>query len=241
MKGLRFSLKLTAKDTALIACFAVLYAVLYSLPVFPVIGLSGAAINAVAVVAPVTGVILGPFLGVLSAILGGAISFFVGRFSSLSLAATSVGVLSAGLLYTGKRDACAFIYFLLLIFFGVYPSVGPVWLYPPLMWFQIVVFLILLSPLYSITFKKMQNFTSNRELFPAFLLISLISTLAGQVAGSLTFEVVFWPVFIQEISAWEGIWRAVTWVYPVERIIIAVCSTIIGGPLFKALKSANLI
>jgi len=235
------NLKLTAKDVALVTCFAALYAVFYSLPVFPIIGLSGAAITAAAIMAPMTGIMLGPFLGTLSAILGGVIVFFIGRFSILSLVATSVAALCAGLLYAGERKACAVAYFLLLISFGFYPSVGPFWLYPLLTWFQIIVFLILLSPLYSIAFKKIRSFTSSEELFPSFFLVSLISTLAGQIAGSLTFEIVFWPTFIQEIKAWVEIWKVVTWIYPVERAVTALCATIIGVPLFRALKSANLI
>ena len=235
------NLKLTGKDIALVACFAALYAIFYSLPVFPIIGLSGAAITAAAIMGPISGILLGPLLGALSAIIGGMIIFFVGHFSLLSLVATSVAALFAGLLYAGKRGICILAYLLLLIFFGFYPPVGPFWLYPPLTWFQILVFLILLSPLYSAALRKMEGLTSSRGLFLPFFIISLIATIAGQIAGSLAFEIMFWPAFIQEIEAWMGIWKVVVWIYPVERIITALCATIIGVPLFKALKSANLI
>lgn len=233
-------LKLTVKDTALLTCFTALYVIFYSLPVFPIVGVSGAAIRAAAVMAPVTGILLGAFLGTLSALLGGLVSFFIGRFSLLSLIATSVAALCAGLLYVGRRGMCILIYFLLLVFFGLYPIIGPLWLHPLLMWFQIVVFLLLVSPLYSIAFKKIQDHDS-KGFFPAFFLVSLISTLAGQIAGSLAFEMIFWPAFIEEVETWAGIWKMVTWIYPVERVTIATFSTIIGTPLFKALKAAKLI
>ncbi|MCD6536597.1 MAG: hypothetical protein J7K49_06160 [Thaumarchaeota archaeon] len=235
------SLRLTAKDIALVTCFTALYAVFYSLPMFPIIGLSGAAITAAAIMAPVTGMLLGPLLGTLSALLGGVAVFFVGHFSPLSLVATSIAAFCAGLLYIGKRKLCALIYFLLLISFGFYPQVGPFWLYPLLTWFQVTVFLILLSPLYPVAFRKLRSFTDGKAMFPSFFIISLIATLAGQIAGSLTFEIMFWPAFIREVDAWTMIWKLVTWIYPVERIITALSSTIIGIPLFKALKTANLI
>jgi len=235
------SLKLTVKDTALLTCFTALYAIFYSLPVFPIIGISGAAITAAATMAPVTGILLGPFLGTLSALLGGLASFFIGRFSPLSLIATSVTALCAGLLHIGRRRECALLYLLLLVSFGLYPIVGPFWLYPLMMWFQIVVFLMLVSPFYSLVFKREQDHTNSKGFFPAFFLISLISTLAGQIAGSLAFEMIFWPAFIGEVETWAGIWKVVTWIYPVERVIIAVFATIIGVPLFKALKAANLV
>ena len=234
-------LRLTSKNVAFLTCFAALYAILYSLPIFPIIGLSGAAITAAAIMAPITGITLGPFLGMLSAVLGGAIVFFIGRFSLLNLIATSVAALFAGLLYTGKRGLCIVFYLLLFGAFGFYPSIGPFWLYPFMTWFQIIVFLILLSPLYPYTFRRVRNLTSNEKSFPAFFLMALVSTLAGQIAGSLTFEIMFWPALIREIEAWLEIWRVVTWIYPVERVITALLSTIIGIPLFKALKSAKLI
>ena len=234
-------LKLTVKNAALLTCFTALYVIFYSLPVFPIIGISGAAIRAAAAMAPITGILLGPFLGTLSALLGGLASFFIGRFSPLSLIATSVTALCAGLLHIGRRRECALLYLLLLVSFGLYPIVGPFWLYPLMMWFQIVVFLMLVSPFYSLVFKREQDHTNSKGLFPAFFLISLISTLAGQIAGSLAFETIFWPAFIGEVETWAGIWKVVTWIYPVERVIIAVFATIIGVPLFKALKAANLV
>jgi hypothetical protein len=87
----------------------------------------------------------------------------------------------------------------------------------------------------------MRSLIGYRRGFPYLFTVFLVSTMAGQIAGSLAFEIIFWPAFIGEIEAWRGIWSAVTWIYPIERIIISLLATIIGIPLLKALKSAKLI
>lgn len=216
---------------ALAICFASLYVVLSFIPLFPIMGLSGASISAVAVMAPITGMILGPYLGLLSATLGGIASFLVGRSSLPSLVSTCTSTFCAGLLYTRKRKACIMTYSLLLFSFGLYPHVGPVWLFPLFIWFQVIGLLILLSPIH------LFSLSDARKLFLSVFLISLISTLAGQIAGSLTFEAVYWPAIIKEVDAWKEIWRIVALVYPIERTIIAVCATIIQVPLLKVLKN----
>lgn len=237
-----FSSGPTVKKIAMTTCFAALYPIFYSLPMFPIIGLSGAAITAAAVMAPVTGILLGPFLGSLSTVLGGIIVLFLlEHFSLMSLIATAVATFCAGLLYIGKRKICCLIYFTLLIFFGFYPPVGPFWIYPLLTWFQIIGLLILASPISSIAVKKLQSLGNGKSSFLFFFVISLLATLAGQIAGSLTFEIVFWPTFISEIEVWITTWKVIAWTYPVERIIIAAASTLIGIPLLKTLRSTRLI
>jgi hypothetical protein len=182
---------------------------------------------------------LGPYIGVLSTILGGTIASFAEVFSPPSLVSGVVTALCGGMLYLHKRSLCVFTYFSLLFLFGFYPFVGPFWLYPPLMWFQTVGFLILISPLQS---KAIRNLNSKgvSKLFQAFFIVSLTSTLAGQIAGSLVFEVLAWPVFMADINGWRATWQFLTFVYPAERVIIALMGTLIGTTLHNILKSANL-
>ncbi|MEM3760105.1 MAG: hypothetical protein QXZ02_03220 [Candidatus Bathyarchaeia archaeon] len=231
--------KPSAKNVALTVCFTALYAVFGFIPVSPIIGLPGKTITAAAIMAPIMGIMLGPYVGALSAILGGTIVSFAGAFSPPSLVSGVVTALCSGMLYLRKRSLCAFTYFSLLFLFGFYPFVGPFWLYPPLMWFQIVGFLILISPL---QFKAIRNLNSKSvsKLFQAFFVTSLTSTLAGQIAGSLVFEVLAWPIFMADINGWMATWQFLTFIYPVERVLIALMGTLIGTTLHKILKSANL-
>jgi len=235
------SKRLNAKDASLIACFTALYVVLGFLPISPIIGLHGRAITVAAIIAPIIGVLLGPYIGTLSTFLGGLIGFFFGYFSPPSLVAGVFAALCAGMLSVGKRSVCAFTYFSLTFLFGFYPFVGPVWLYPPLMWFQIAGFLILVSPLQSTASKNLNSRNKSKSLL-GFFVTSLTSTLAGQIAGSLTFELLSWPVFVANLDAWKTNWQVITFLYPVERLIIALSAALIGTSLYRVLRfSTNVL
>jgi len=176
-----------------------------------------------------------------STLLGGTIGFFACHFSPPSFVSGIVAAVFAGMIYMGKRSICAFTYFSLLFFFGFYPFIGPVWLYPPFMWFQIIGFLILVLPLQSMDLKNIRNPDDNLRLLPTFFAVSLTSTLAGQIAGSLTFELISWPIFMADVNAWTTAWQVIAWIYPIERIIITLSATFIGAFLYKVLMFANLM
>ncbi len=233
--------KLTAKEVALLICFTALYTYFSFIPAFPIVGLQGGAITLAAITAPIIGIILGPYLGMLSTLLGGIVGlFFAPTFFPPSFVAGIITAVFAGMLYANKRSTCTFMYFSLLFFFGFYPFVDPVWLYPSFMWFQITGFLVLISPLQSMASKNMRNPNNSSKLFFAFFTVFLMSTLAGQIAGSLTFELISWPIFIADVGFWTGLWQLLTWLYPIERIIITLIATFIGVFLYKILIHANL-
>jgi len=223
--------KLRAKEVALAACFAALYVVLSFVPMFHLLG-AFQSITVAAIMVPLIGLMLGAYIGALSALLGGIISLSLNTsFSPMSLAAGVVCTVCAGLLYTNRRTLCALTYMILLLVFGSYPSYGPVWSFPQVMWFHIAGLLILISPLQS---AASNSFKSNKatRLLLAFFVTSLTSTLAGQIAGNIVFETLLDP---------RAIWPVLTFVYPFERTIIALIAAFIGVPLFEALKTANLI
>ena len=228
--------KLEARDVGLTVVFAALYVVLSFLPLSQVVGFFGKSITVATVVAPVIGIILGAYLGLFSAFLGGLISLFVSQnFSLPSLFAGTFAALCAGLLYRGKQSFCAVVYVLLLIVYGFYPFIGAFWLYPLVMWFQIFGFIVLISPLQSLASKNFNSNSNSRLLF-AFFITSLTSTLASQIAGSLAFEILFPnPDFLR------GIWQLTTFIYPIERVFIAVAAALIGASLYKTLKLTNIM
>jgi hypothetical protein len=232
--------KLTAREVALTTCFTALYVVLSFLPMFQIAGLFK-AITAATILAPIIGILLGPYLAVTSTFLGGIIGLFLSPlFSEPSLAAGIVAALFARLLYANRRTLCGSIYLVLLLTFGFYPSVGPVWLYPLQMWFQILGLLILISPLQSIATKNLGS-NNNSKFLSAFFITFLTSTLASQIAGSLVYEIVFWPNIIQDISSWQGMWMGLTVLYPAERTTIAFLAALTGAGVYRALKATNML
>jgi hypothetical protein len=233
--------KLAAREVALTACFTALYVVLSFLPMFPILGFFGKTITAATIIAPVIGIILGSYLGATSTFLGGIIGLFLNpAFSPPSLASGVIAALFAGLLFTNRRIPCALLYVGLLVAFGSYPSVGPFWLYPLEMWFQIVGFLLLVSPLQSLATKNLGS-NNNAKFLSAFFITSLTSTLASQIAGSLVYEMVNWPNLIPNIGAWQATWTTLTVLYPAERTTIAILAALTGAAAYKALKTTNLL
>jgi hypothetical protein len=221
-------------NVALTAVFTALYAVLGFLRISPIIGLTGQAITAAAIIAPIIGMLLGPYIGTLSALLGGTIGFFLGSLSYPSFAGGIATAFCAGMIRTGKRAIAALVYLTLFLLFAFYPVVGPAWVFPPETWFQIVGLIILLSPLQSFA-KKLLDSQSSTRLMYGFFFTCLVSTLAGQIAGSLVFE-----ILAADPNVVKASWPTLTGLYPVERTIIALAAAFIGTALFKTLKSTNL-
>lgn len=234
--------RLKTKEVALIACFTALYTCFSFIPTFPIVGVSSKAITLAAITAPIIGIILGSYLGMMATLLGGIIGrFFAAPFSTPSFVSGVAAAVFAGLLHRNKRGVCVFMYFSLMFFFGFYPFVGPVWLYPPFMWFQIIGFLLLVSPLQSMALDYIRDLNNKPKVLSGFFIIFLNSTLTGQIAGSLTFELISWPIFMADINLWWEVWRFLTWLYPIERVIIASITTFIGVFVYRALTAANLI
>lgn len=226
--------KLTAADVALTTVFTAYYAVFGFLKISPIIGLPGQAITAAAIIAPIVGMLLGPYIGTVSAFLGGIIGFFLGSLSYQSFASGIAAAFCAGMIRQGKRAIAALIYVSLLLLFAFYPAVGPAWVFPLETWFQIVGLLILVSPLQPIT-QRFLDSDNNTRLMVGFFLTCLVSTLAGQIAGSLIFE-----ILATDAKVVTGSWLTLTLLYPMERTIIALAATFIGASLSRVLKAANL-
>lgn len=228
--------KLSANEVALTVCFTALYVVFGFLKISPIIGLPGQAITAAAIMAPLIGIILGPYIGTLSTFFGGIVGFFFGSFSQLSFASGIFAALCSGLTFKGQQIISVLVYVSLLLPLAFYPTIGSAWLYPASLWFQIVGLITLISPLQSIAAKRFSS-NNNSKLFYAFFVTSLTSTLAGQIAGSLTLEI----IHISDVDYFRATWVAITFLYPIERTVIALSAAFTGASLYKVLRSAKLM
>jgi len=92
------NLKLSSRDVALMAVFAALSAIVVKVvPGIPIIGVSGASIKFDGALAPIYGMILGPYLGFLAGLVGGLIVADQ-PFSVLTSLATAISAFVAGFL-----------------------------------------------------------------------------------------------------------------------------------------------
>jgi len=224
----------------LICVFASLYAIFSAISLFPIIGAAGKSITLASFMAPLIGLILEPYLGVVAVSVGGFIGWYinpVGPFGFFSFIPGAATVLFAGLLHNRKSAVSFILYVALLLVFMSYPMIGPLWLYPQFLWFQLVGLIVLASPLRSKVRKSLQpNPGRLSKLGFSVGIISFTATLFGQIVGSLMFEMMYWPVLIPQIEAWRLSWQVLTFMYPVERIIITLIATVIGTPLIRSLR-----
>ncbi len=89
---------LSSQEIALTATFAAISAIVIKIvPGIPIVGVSGATLNFNAALAPVYGLIIGPYLGFLAALVGGVITAG-SPFDLLTSFAPAVSALVAGLL-----------------------------------------------------------------------------------------------------------------------------------------------
>ncbi len=95
-------LKLSAREIALTAIFAALsWIVSEFVPGIPIIGASGSSISFDASLAPIYGVIVGPYLGFLAAVIGG-LAAAGNLFTILTSFCTGISAFVAGMLTTKK-------------------------------------------------------------------------------------------------------------------------------------------
>ena len=234
------NLGFTAKDLASVCCFAPLYTLFSFWPLAPIIGVVGKSITMAAVMAPLVGVLLGPYLGAATAGLGGIVGASLaqgGLLNPISFLPGTAAAFCAGLLYNRKEKACILLYSVFLLALILYPPIGPFWLYPYFAWFQVAGLLILVSPLRSkaIDFAKSQQ--GSTKLVLGIFVICFIATMFAHIVGCVVFESTSWPLIFPQLDFWQSTWRFLTFVYPVERIVITVLATLLGVPLIKTFQA----
>ncbi len=236
------------KAIAAIAIFAALYSVIRLIPMGPMIGFS-ASFSVSDALAPIYGIILGPYLGGASVLLGTFLAMAMGKpmiFMGLDFLPAFVNVVAIGFLIRKKWIPAILLNLVLLAIFVVNPlttrffdvTFGSSSIAVPFFWLHIVALIVLISPL------GYKAGSWVKSLKPVFLTIGVATlafagTLMQHLTGNILTEVVsvqFTGVLTPETLT-AVVWPAAFVLYPWERIALVVLSIIIGVPLVKALKT----
>lgn len=124
-------MKLSTRDVALMALFAALYYVLSIFtPYVPAIGAPEIKISLEALIATIFGLVLGPYLGALTALMGGFVAWILPPGSPTSyglpfLLAPPINAFVAGLIYYRKWKAAFATFGILIITFLLLPPSQP--------------------------------------------------------------------------------------------------------------------
>lgn len=231
------------------ATFAAVYGTLRLVPISAWLGLSGRVFTATEFVAPLLGIMLGPYAGSVASVVGTFLGIaLTGRmnFFGLDFLPVMVNALVLGFLTQRRRFLSVLIYSALLVLFFADPSTLHFVSVPlptgrmelPFVWLHIVAWLLLLSPLSKKSVEWISDGPVSRAVFAACLL-TLIGTTAQHLTGTLLFATMAVPLMGMTPQALESTWVAVFYVYPVERSIIVLAATTVTFAVVKTLKAAS--
>ncbi|MEM2851381.1 MAG: ECF transporter S component [Candidatus Bathyarchaeia archaeon] len=248
--------QLTVRDIAFVAIFAALSVVVeVLLPGIPIIGVSGAQITLDAVLAPIYGLVLGPYLGALAALIGGLV---VARspFSVLTSFCPCISAFVAGMItkkyyrinnhsVNGWMIAAATLGLLILGWYFTWVGLEAPF-YPVLHLIGLVIILVLQV--------RLANFFlqgDKGKLTVAVALSSYCGLISDHMLGNLIFiSVIGWLIPVDAVQAWltglhlptvGALFMYVLPISAVERGVMTVVATLIGVSLILALRAARFM
>ncbi len=235
----------------LAATFAAMYGMLRLVPFSVWIGASGRSFTASEFVAPLFGIMLGPYVGSVAAVVGTLLAItFTGRmnFFGLDFLPVLANALVLGFLIRGRWRVSFVLYSLLLGLFFVHPMTLHVMSVPfwdgrvdvPFVWLHMIAWMLLASPLGRRSVEWIYEPTAWKARCAACIL-TVTGTTAQHLTGSILFATLAVPLMGIMPEALGATWNAVFYVYPVERLIAIVVATIVVAVTTRGLIAGGLI
>ena len=243
----------TTRRLAFTATFGVLYMVFRMISTFPMIGVSGAVFSTSDMIAPLYGIILGPYVGASSIVLGTFLAIAFGRpsfFLGLDFLPAMINALVVGFLVKRKWVLSAVFYVVPFLLFLAHPYTmllvpisnpsSGITYYVPFAWVHCIALIALVSPV-SRRATDWVTGSSISRLVPGLAVLSFIGTFAQHLTGNLLYETILGMYLgIVKPESFSMIWSAIFWVYPIERTVIVIVATIFGTALIRALRAAGV-
>jgi len=256
-------MKLSSKQVAIIAIFAALYAVVSRLPGIPTIGASG-KIEPVVILDPIVGILLGPWIGGLTSLLGNFVAWIIPStsfYGLLNLPTGPVAAIVSGNLARNTRNSnwkfAVIAYAVLMGLWYLTPPGREVLYYPFLHWTAFALILV---------FREKAHSFLNADVNPKKILGLTICSFAGVMANSMTGNLIFigsvgWFVSLKAIKDtlknlgffWlksglpqpqdplAAVFAAVLPITVAERLLFAIFAVYLGYGLMIALRKSGII
>jgi hypothetical protein len=237
------------KILAAIAVFAALYAVLRAIPTVPMIGAEGAKFSASDVVAPLYGIILGPYVGGVSVIIGTFVGMALGKppvFLGLDFLPAFVNAVALGFLVRRKWVPVIALNAVLLLVFLTYPLTSAFVNIPfgdgaavfPFFWLHLTAFAVLVSPLGRRAGQWVSTLKPTR-LTAGLVVLAFVGTMMQHLTGNILYETILaQPIGYIPPSSFPGIWTGIFLLYPFERLALIILAVVVGVPLVRVLKKS---
>jgi biotin transporter BioY len=240
-------LKLATRNIALTAIFAALYYVLsLVLPSLYAIGVPNLQIKLEALIASVFGLVLGPYLGALAALLGVCVAWVLppsglNPYGVPFLLSPPLNALVVGLVYYRKWKWAFALFALLIGTFMFLPPSQPIaenYIVPVAALWDKVIALLLIIP--TVVFS--QRLSDTKRLPILFFFICFVGNQVDNMWGNNVFAVPYvYQLFGLSLDATRVAFIVSPFFYPAVRFVQAILGTIIAVPLMKALKNSKWI
>jgi len=235
---------ISSKETALTASFAALYAIFSFLPGLPIIGLPTLTIQLEAAMASVFGIILGPYLGALAALLGAILAWLLppgsgSPFGMPFLFNPAINAFVVGLVYTGRWKKGFAVMAAVIAAFIFLPPSQPIMQYyyvaALVIWDKVIALLMIFPTIY-----LMKKYDLSRVWsFVFYFLLAFIGNQADSALGCVIFAIpiVYNGIFGLTIDTVRYLFVVSPLVYPIIRLFQAIFAAIIAVSLVEALKN----
>jgi ECF transporter S component (folate family) len=235
-------MKITSRQIALMAIFAALYYVLSLItPYVPALGIPEIRISLEALIATIFGLVLGPYLGAVTAFLGAFVSFtLTGMFPTNIpfLLSPPLNALVSGFIFYKKWKIGFAVFAVLIIAFLFTPPVQPLtdyWYVAVAVLFDKVIALLLMLPL--VMFAK-QLAIGKAAAF--YFILAFVGNQVDNMWGSFIFAtpIVYGSPFFGglDAAAVRGLFLFSPFAYPAIRLAQAFIAMLIAVPLMQTLK-----
>jgi len=240
-------MKLTTKNIALMAIFAALYYVASLIsPFIPAVGVPEITIKLEALIASIFGLLLGPYLGFLTAFLGALVAWVLPPSGGISyglpfLLSPPLNALVVGFIFYKKWKYAFVVLASLIVVFWFLPPSQPIsefWYVGLATTWDKIIALALIFPVV-----KLAKFKSLKSQPLFYFLLAFIGNQADNMWGANIFAVpiVYEGIFSLPLQDVRVAFVVSPFIYPAIRIIQSIIVTVIAVPLVKALESSNLI
>jgi len=225
-----------SRQITLAAVFSAVYFVLRAIPTFQMVGTSG-YFTAADFLLTTIALIAGVWSGSLAVIVGTVAAYAVRPpvFFGLDFLPALANVSIAGLLLSRKRKIAIGIYFAILVAFLISPYSLLFGYYGiPYAWLHLIALAILLSPISS----RVPSWIGRRDYcgVVAVAVLAFVGTMAQHLVGGLLYE--FSVGFVGGVTPQHmmDLWRVIFWLYPTERAILVIISTLIALGVYRSFE-----
>jgi uncharacterized membrane protein len=181
-------MKLTSRQIAITAIFAALYAIISRLPGIPIIGVSS-KIEPVVILDPIVGILLGPWIGGLTSLLGNFVAWIIPTTTFYGLLNLPCGpiaaIVSGSLARNDKKGNWKFAVVIYAVLMGLWyltPVGQEVLYYPFLHWTAFILILI---------FREKIHGFLNADVNPKKVLGTTICCFGGIMANHMTGNLIY--------------------------------------------------